>query len=845
MVSTSNKNLKFYFFLFSTLFLTLSCNNKPKKFTNSLGTEFVLIPSGYFLMGESNKMPSQMIEDYKYLKEGDFDEHPVHEVEISKSFYISTKEITIEEFKKFRENYVGAEEFAPFASGISWYEAVEFCNWLSEKEGKTYRLPTEAEWEYACRAGTKSLFWSGESLPDSNSANPWGLINVHSQVAEWCYDWYGEYPNEEVVDPIGVESSFTKVVRGGGLDKQTPYFARSANRASIAPNFPPRPLVEMKKLVAETQEKNTAEKKKQNNPAGFKSRMAYKSFTREVLDNQGNHNIGFRIVQAPMPDSKPLKEDKPFVQQGVKQTTIQIAKNGPNPNKPYFRKRYLLPTPPENMVPPFESEGNTRALDAIEAVGFDPGILSHHHSPALEVMPNGDILAIFYTSVSELTPDVAMIAARLRFGQDQWDFPNMFIDFADVDDHAPMLWSENDTIRFFWGANKLDSGFPFQWINSTDNGATWSKVHFPVFETQVGGHSAQPINSAFRDLEGTIYVASDAIGPESVLWKSFNNGKTWIDNGGRSGGRHTSFVLLKNGDILGMGGKSSELDGYMPKSISSDNGKTWEVKKTPFTPLGSNQRPTVIRLLSGKLFFAGDYQRKDGYQPPTVKKRGAYAALSDDEGETWHIKQLPGAQEHELEERRKSLNGETIGYSVARQAQNGIIHLISTMNDPCLHFEFNEEWILSEVDYTMKSDAELMKAQYEYIEERSDYSETYSDGSLKMKWQGGYGEDGQFLFDGKETWYYKNGEIKYEAEYITGKKINSEIYWFPTGNKKWETKYIDDGSSIWTTYWEDGSKKTESTWKNKHAEGMATKWDKDGNILYQIQLEKGKPKNEL
>ena len=600
MISTSKINIALYLFLFSTLFFTLSCSNKPEKFTNFLGTEFVLIPSGSFMMGESNEMSPQMIADKNYLNTGDFDEHPVHEVSISESFYMSTREITIDEFKKFREDYVGSKEFAPFASGISWYEAVEFCKWLSEKEGKTYRLPTEAEWEYACRAGSKSLFWSGENLPDSNSANPWGLKNIHSQVAEWCYDWYGEYPNEELVDPVGVESSFTKVVRGGGLDKQTPYYARSANRSSIAPNFPPLPLIEMKNIVTEAQDKTSGETKKLTTEEGFNSQIAYKDFAREILDNQGNHNIGFRIVQASMPDSEPLIVEKPFVQQGIKQSTPQIANEGPNPNKPYFRKRYLLPTPPENMVPKrkysLDSVNNAKALEAIETVGFDPGILSHHHSPALEVLPNGDIFAIFYTAVSEIEPDVAMIATRLRFGQDQWDFPNMFIDFADVDDHAPMLWTENDTIRFFWGANKLDSGFPFQWISSTDNGATWSKVHFPVFETQIGGHSAQPINSAFRDLEGTVYVASDAIGPESVLWKSFNNGKTWIDNGGRSGGRHTSFVLLNNGDILGMGGKSSELDGYMPKSISSDKGKTWEVEKTPFSPLGSNQRPTVVRL---------------------------------------------------------------------------------------------------------------------------------------------------------------------------------------------------------------------------------------------------------
>jgi len=167
------------------------------------------------------------------------------------------------------------------------------------------------------------------------------------------------------------------------------------------------------------------------------------------------------------------------------------------------------------------------------------------------------------------------------------------------------------------------------------------------------------------------------------------------------------------------------------------------------------------------------------------------------------------------------------------------------MNDPCLHFEFNEEWILSEDDYTMKSDAELMKAQFESIGDRQDYTETYPDGSVKMKWQGCYAENGQFLFDGKEIWYYNNGDLKYKTEYKAGEKINSEIYWLPSGNKKWERKFNADGSSVWTTYWQNGNKKTESTWKNKHAEGTATNWDEDKNIIYQIQLKQGKPINEL
>ena len=824
--------------LLLVLFLIFSkgCSTQLEKFSNSIGVDFVLIPSGSFIMGESNTVPEKYLTDFEYLTNGDWDEHPVHEVEISNPFYMSVTEVTIEQFKKFRPDYEGSEEYAPYASGISWNEAVEFCKWLSEKEGKNYRLPTEAEWEYACRAGTTSLFWSGDSLPEPGAPNPWGLKNMHSQVSEWCYDWHGMYPQMDMEDPVGAESGFAKVVRGGGLDSRTPYYARSANRTGIAHNFPPMPLEEMRKLVADKVDKQESKQDKskqdKSKPSGFNQVFAYQKFFRNINNNQGNHSIGLRIVEAPMPETKPWKNELPFAQQCVKQNS-EISKIGPDPDRPYFRKRLLLPTPPENTP--------EDKLGAIKIAGFHPGFLRHQHSPALEVMPNGDVLAIYYTSVSEITPNVALMSVRLRFGNDEWDMPGFFLDFPDADDHAPLLWkdtSDDNTIYFFWGLNKLDSGFPFQWITSTDNGATWSSINFPVFETLIGGHSAQPINSAFRDEEGTIYVACDAIGPESVLWKSTNNGKTWIDNGGRSGGRHTSFTLLKDGRILGMGGKSSDIEGYMPKSVSSDKGKTYSISKTPFPWLGSNQRPTLIRLQSGRLFFAGDLQNKDGSQPKTIKQCGAYVALSDDEGKTWHIKKLPGAQEHESAKRREEMRGATIGYSVARQAPNGIIHLITSMNEPCLSFSINEKWILS-ADENLPEGEIPAEPEIGELHDVKKYQEKFPDGKLKGEWSAGRAENGCYMLNGKEIWYYRNGKKQWEVSYNKGKKIGIEIYCNEDGYKEWSIEYKEDGTSVWTNYWSNGNKKTESFWRDKKCFGIATEWNINGDIINHVEFVDG------
>ena len=542
---------------------------------------------------------------------------------------------------------------------------------------------------------------------------------------------------------------------------------------------------------------------------------AFAAYPAEV---SGHHLIGFRVVQA-APATRFQHTEVPYARQGVRQEN-SMAKLGPDPAKPYFRKRYMMPTPLEN---------SDRKL--IDAAGMHPSFRNINHSPALEVLPNGDVLLVIYTSYQEYEPGVSLIAARLRFGAEEWDMPSPWMDFALVNDHAPLLWVDQGVLRLFWGNPKLASAFPFQWVESTDNGATLGPVHFPRFTSRIGQHNKQPINTAFRGLDGTMYVASDADGASSVLWASRDDGKTWYDTGGRSAGRHTTYALLKDGSILGMGGKNSNIEGYMPKVISKDGGKTWEKSKTPFAALGSNQRPSLLRLASGRLFFACDFQEIRGKQPDTIGQRGSFVALSDNDGQTWTIKPLLGAQPHKSGYWAYA----TIGYSAARQAPNGVIHLITSANNPNLHFEMNESWIL---DQSATREDPMATTSSGPMTNVGKYEEKYPNGQARLTWSAGKSSDGRYLLEGAEVWHYDSGQKQREANYEKGVKVSQETYWSREGKVEWTWDYRPDGSAVWTQFWSNGQKKSLSTWRNFKCVGVATCWDPSGMQINQATFSK-------
>ena len=234
--------------------------------TNSVGMTLVPIPGGNFHMGTAEPKPSpdkSGEEKPKKKPKIEKSETPRHFVKITQPFYLSACEVTQEQFEQVMgarpwEGKPLVEEGATYAATyISWKDAVEFCKKLSKQENVKYRLPAEAEWEYACRAGTYSPYSFGNNRSklgeyawyDQNAykdgeqyahqvgqklPNPWGLYDMHGNAGEWCQDWYGEYHNAEkgVTDPTGPKGGWIRVWRGGTF-AENPMNLRSAARLSF------------------------------------------------------------------------------------------------------------------------------------------------------------------------------------------------------------------------------------------------------------------------------------------------------------------------------------------------------------------------------------------------------------------------------------------------------------------------------------------------------------------------------------------------------------------------------------------------------------------------------------
>jgi len=198
----------------------ITIKNNPERITNDLDMTFVHIPSGKFWMGSPDDEPERD------------DDETMHEVILTQGFYMQTTPVTQLQWEKVMGSNPSEFKGDPRrpVENVSWNDAKAYINKLHQRnDGHRYRLPTEAEWEYACRAGTTTPFAFGDNItPDQANydqkkttpvgifePNDWGLYDMHGNVWEWCQDCYGAYLPRSVEDPTGAESGDSRVLRGG------------------------------------------------------------------------------------------------------------------------------------------------------------------------------------------------------------------------------------------------------------------------------------------------------------------------------------------------------------------------------------------------------------------------------------------------------------------------------------------------------------------------------------------------------------------------------------------------------------------------------------------------------
>ena len=620
------------------------------QYVNSLGMRLLRIDGGTFRMGQLDKpLPPEIIPSSRvYLDVGDYDEAPIHTVTITKPFFMGVTEVTNQQYELFdpghkslrgKKNLSKADDEAVVF--VNWYEAQAFCEWLSDIDGVPYRLPTEAEWEYACRAGTASNYHTGDMLSEDfrteaarsgyhvakTPPNAWGLYDMHGNVEEWCHDWYGPYRTQHQIDPLGYTNGDFRVTRGGS-DGTEEYYLRSANRLASLPDA-------------------------------------------------RNRVIGFRVVIGELPDSKawPMPEP-PSHQQNVRKRSRAEVLKGPDPDKPYFAGPRKFVKIPRDMIGPIYG--------------------SHNHHPAIVECPNGDLLATWFTTVTEGGREVAQAASRLRRGSDQWDDASFFWYCPDRNGPPMSLWCDDDGVVYhFTTISFARKGERILAVRrSTDSGATWSKAHIGLAE-HARGHS--PAGSTFRMQDGTIAQTCDIGG--GIIRYTSDGGLSWSSSTGRVAGIHAGVTQLADGRLLGYG-RGHNIDDMMPKSLSEDKGETWTYSASEFPPIGGQQRLVLRRLKEGPLFFASFADHGIEITDASGTKRtvrGLFAAVSTDGGETWPWKRLisddgPGRAVETTASGIFTMsrrNGEYRGYLRACQGANGLIHLVSSME----HYAFNLKWL--------------------------------------------------------------------------------------------------------------------------------------------------------
>ena len=477
--------------------------------TGSEPIKMVDIPAGYFYMGS------------RALGE-DFDEGPVHKVTLTRPMRMSATEITNAQYEEFFPEHRAlrgkngvSDDDNDAVVNVSYHDALEFCKKLGQRESRIYRLPTEAEWEYACRGGTYTLYNTGDWFPDSCqksqrvardfdpvslrvgqfAPNAFGLYDMHGNVEEWCMDYYGPYTADEATDPCGPAQGEYRVTRGGSHHTPVKYL-RSANRSAMLPD------------------------------------------DRHSPDRIPHSGVGRRA--------------------SALRRKMECAGSTPRHIGRGIHVGHSVRHP---IVPAADTVCRRSAMWQRRA------LYSHNHQPAVTWCDNGDLLAIWFSANEENGREVTVLSSRLKAGCGEWEEAREFFRVPDRNLTGSSLLNDgNGTLLHINGMEASGDWQNLAMIarRSHDNGATWSA---PEIIAPEHTRRHQVIAGPSITAEGWIIQACDA-GPGgndgTALHISRDGGHTWEDPG-------TALHFPTSATVA----SEAPSPVFMPEWYNSPTGRSW------------------------------------------------------------------------------------------------------------------------------------------------------------------------------------------------------------------------------------------------------------------------------
>ncbi len=587
-----------------------------------------------------------------------WDEQPIHEVEISAAYELCSACVTVAGFSRYepahRKESVAlrkARDPEEPVTRVTWEEAAAYCRWLTKhdyNEGRLpedceYRLPTEAEWEYAARC-----------------ADAEGRAFAEKQVGEWCRDWWAPYAESQITDPAGPATGIIRVIRGA-MDRRGR--KRITNRCGALPQ-------------------------ERMSDVSFRLVRAKKGFQGTDRAPQPEARV-FQNVDQKEYDWKPSRNpDEPFfkVDMGYINRSPKNALNIPYwgrhhvPSITWCDNGDLLAT-----VMTCPNDGSDQM--AILLVRLRAGAEKWDLPTRFFILPDREICAsILYHDRSGAIHHYNAIGiaegknlqASRRVSRDNgvtWSKPEIvpFHLSSSVLDSGWIRWIQMDMIRrndgsLIMARDVIRKPFGTSYFKSGDNGMSWSEM------TRVG-------------------------------WQAEQFGKDG-EQAGWAAGWHAPLAIGADGTFLAIG-RTADINDHAPLSVSTDEGQTWTYSPSEFPPISSAQRPVMMRLAEGPLMIVWYTDSSDKWfkskDPEGIwitdaagKKRrvyGTFTALSFDDGKTWiHRKLVPSDPESPWLKSLPCQSGsDPNGYLSATQTPDGMIHLMSTQR----YFCFNLAWLMA------------------------------------------------------------------------------------------------------------------------------------------------------